>query len=508
MKENLVLENSKEREIINYVSEKNALIDSKAVEQLAAEESFREIIDELLQENSFLITSEKVNTKLLKKDTKIGRVKEVIIKSTRFKAAAKEQEPNYKILHEYDVTDQSSCEGNVKDFMMLFRDKFEFLSEILKKRPQFSPKQISKLSRVSKNSDTEFVGMVYRKWQTKNDHLAIELEDNEASCIVLILKDDFKLNKLAEHLLLDDVIGVKARKIGDELFIAKEIFWPDLPQRPIKRAERNLSIVGISDLHVGSKLFLEKEFSNFIEWINGNTDSEKEKERIGRIKYLLICGDNVDGVGVYPDQFDELAIKDVFEQYDNLAELMKKIPEYIEVFIIPGQHDATRRADPQPAIPKEFRKNLAGYGNIHFLGSPTWVTIEGLKCMLYHGASLHDLYTSVNFLKASEPQKAMAELLKRRDIMITYGLRQPYVPEKKDYMLIREEPDFYFGGDMHHNGYDQYRGCSIINCGTWQERTEFQIQLGHIPTPGIAVEVDLNTREIREKQFYGGRNSK
>ena len=69
MKENLVLENSKEREIINYVSEKNALIDSKAVEQLAAEESFREIIDELLQENSFLITSEKVNTKLLKKDT-------------------------------------------------------------------------------------------------------------------------------------------------------------------------------------------------------------------------------------------------------------------------------------------------------------------------------------------------------------------------------------------------------------------------------------------------------
>ena len=121
--------------------------------------------------------------------------------------------------------------------------------------------------------------------------------------------------------------------------------------------------------------------------------------------------------------------------------------------------------------------------------------------MVYHGASLHDLYSSVNYLSASKPQEAMAELLKRRDLMVSYGMKQPYVPEKKDFMLIREEPDFYFGGDMHHNGYMQYRGCTIINSGTWQDRTDFQIQQGHVPTPGIAVEVDLKTRNLRETHF-------
>ena len=38
----------------------------------------------------------------------------------------------------------------------------------------------------------------------------------------------------------------------------------------------------------------------------------------------------------------------------------------------PGQHDAVRRADPQPAVGKEYTKDLLGYKNIHFIGSPSW----------------------------------------------------------------------------------------------------------------------------------------
>ena len=43
--------------------------------------------------------------------------------------------------------------------------------------------------------------------------------------------------------------------------------------------------------------------------------------------------------------WDNLAIKDIYKQYDKFTELIRQVPEYIEVFICPGQHDAVRRAD-------------------------------------------------------------------------------------------------------------------------------------------------------------------
>jgi DNA polymerase II small subunit len=59
---------------------------------------------------------------------------------------------------------------------------------------------------------------------------------------------------------------------------------------------------------------------------------------------------------------------------------------------------------------------------------------------------------------------------------------------------------------MHHKGYINYRGCTCINAGCWQSRTEFQIKEGHIPTPGIAIDINLKTRRITENNFLGGPN--
>ena len=500
MEQGTPLSLQRDKEIVEYVTKKNAIIEPSAVALLRDEHEFRKIIDGLLEQN-FMITEKLLAGSLLKKETKMGASEEVVVRKTRFRAAASEMEPEFRVMEEYDVTNQSYSEGKIKDFLEMFRDKFSFLSSVLKTRNGFSPKPISRIARLQNNSDTEIIGMLFKKWISKNGHLVMQLEDEEAICLVLVHKNDKKLNDEAAKVMPDNVIGIKGRKIGDEMIVAKEILWPDLPQKPVKKIDKDVSIMSISDIHVGSKLFMEREFSNFLNWINGNASAGTDLQRIGKIKYIFITGDNVDGVGVYPDQYDELAIKDLNEQYDGLCELINQIPEYIEIFMCPGQHDAVRRADPQTAIPKKYFKALSSHKNFHPIGSPSWVEIEGLKCMVYHGASLHDLYSSVNYLSASKPQEAMAELLKRRDLMASYGMKQPYVPEKKDFMLIREEPDFYFGGDMHHNGYMQYRGCTIINSGTWQERTDFQIQQGHVPTPGIAVEIDLRTRGIRETHF-------
>ncbi|MFH1224701.1 MAG: metallophosphoesterase [Candidatus Diapherotrites archaeon] len=491
-----------EQDVVNYAAQKGAMIEPKAVALLSKAHNFREIIGALSSTGTFMIGAGAVEGKLAEGRAKVSSIKEeVIVKRPTFRAAAAELDAEMRIMKEYDVTGQSAGQSGAKAFLEFFRDKFEFLSTLLKKRPGVSAKEISSLKGLPRNAEACVVGMVRKKWVSKNGNLTLLLEDLEDELIAIALKDDKKMFEISEHVLMDDVVAIKGRKISDGMAIIKEITWPDLPQRQARRSERDLSAAVISDMHVGSKLFLEKEYGKFLAWINGNVDSAAEAEAVGKIKYLFIAGDNVDGVGIYPNQYDELAIKDVYMQYEKLSGLIAQIPEHIEIFMCPGQHDAVRRADPQPAVPKEYAGKLAEMKNVHLIGSPGWVEIEGLKCMVYHGASLHDLITMVNFLSMKEPQKAMRELLIRRDLMTTYGMRQPYVPEKKDFMLIRDEPDMYIGGDMHHYGYDLYRGCTIINSGCWQGQTDFQLAQGHIPTPGIAARIELKTGKISEAKF-------
>ncbi len=493
----------KEKEIIEYGDKKNLLIESNAIELLKTMDNFREILDQLQLEENFIVSREHIEKEFLKAKMSAESPKDEVMREKSFKPMAKDYSPNMKFFKEYDVTGQSNTEGTVKDFLGFFQNRFKQLSEMFRNRQGFAPRPIRRVISAGRNEEVDAVGMVYKKWKTKNDHIALQVEDLEEKCIVLLLKSDQKMSALAEKVMPDDVIGIKGTKVANELIIAKDIFWPDIPMNKQKTVPLPLSIAGTSDIHVGSKLFLEKEFNSFLEWINGKCD-ESEKEIVGKIKYLLITGDNVDGIGIYPNQQKELRIMDIYAQYEEFCRLIAQIPEYIEVIITPGNHDAVRRADPQPALGDALVKQLKGLKNIHFVGSPSLMEIEGLKVMLYHGGSLHDLVSSVSFLDSSHPEKAMVELLTKRNLMPSYGLGQPYVPEKKDFLTIKEIPDYIFFGDIHHNGYTNYRGTTIINSGTWQARTSYQVKLGHIPTPGIVPIVDIDTGKIKEKRFYFG----
>ena len=494
------LQDTKKKQILEFCNLRSQFIDKESLELLEREEHWKEILEQFPET---IIVSSRLREKLALHDSKVGRAeRETEVKKTRFRAEAKDCSADCRVMKEFEVTNQSNSEGKIGDFLSYFRDKYEFLHSLLHNRPGFSPVTLDRMEKYQQYSEIDVIGMVVRKWVSKNGNLSFELDSPEGSCIAITPKDDAAASREAEKILLDDVIGIKGKKLSEKMMVAKMFLRPDLMQNPPRKAERDLSAMLISDIHVGSRLFLEKEFKKFLSWINGHAVSEKELERMGKIKYLFIAGDNVDGVGIYPDQFDELEIKDVYQQYAKLSEYLKEIPEYIEVFICPGQHDAVRRADPQPAVPQEYFPDLESAKNIHFVGSPGWIEVEGLKCMMYHGASHHDMYAATKHLNPKEPEKAMIELLKKRDLSTGFGLTQPYVPEKRDFMLIREEPDFYFGGDMHHKGYAQYRACMAANAGTWQEQTEYQIRKGHIPTPGIALDINLKTRKLTENNFY------
>ena len=138
------------------------------------------------------------------------------------------------------------------------------------------------------------------------------------------------------------MIGVKGKLSSDgKLFFAELLYRPDIriDNAPFKSGQPGKAVF-ISDTHVGSDTFLQASWNKFADWL---ADSD--------YSYLLIAGDLVDGIGIYPGQDAELHIKNIYEQYDAFGEMMKGLPSRMKIIISPGNHDVVRGAEPQPVLP-------------------------------------------------------------------------------------------------------------------------------------------------------------
>jgi DNA polymerase II small subunit len=215
----------------------------------------------------------------------------------------------------------------------------------------------------------------------------------------------------------------------------------------------------------------------------------------------LIGGDSIDGVGVYPGQENDLKIKTPSEQYDLLAEYLKEIPQDIEIIIIPGNHDMTALAEPQPAILPKYTRKITELQNIHMLGNPSYIKLHGVSILMAHGTPLGDLTSFVPGLSMAKSADAMKELLISRHLAPTYGNRTSLVPTKEDFLVISPIPDIFHTGHTHCNAYGNYRGVTLINSGTFQGQTEFQKNLGIIPTPAEVPIINLKTLKVSKANF-------
>ena len=68
--------------------------------------------------------------------------------------------------------------------------------------------------------------------------------------------------------------------------------------REFARADEPYIALFISDIHLGSNTFKNKEWDKFTSWLNGEVDYHKEW--IPNPGYLIIAGDAVDGIDSYP----------------------------------------------------------------------------------------------------------------------------------------------------------------------------------------------------------------
>ena len=176
--------NEKEKAIVSYADGKNLFVEPEVLQILKDGDDFKEIIDDLANENEFTVSVENLKNKVLK--TKLDSVeKEVVAVKSHFKPKAKEYDSNLKVISEWDVTGQSNCGGSVKDFLNMFQSKFEFLKSELSKRHALAPREISKIKSIPDKEKLDLIGMISKKWITKNGHTAIELEDLDGKCIVV-----------------------------------------------------------------------------------------------------------------------------------------------------------------------------------------------------------------------------------------------------------------------------------------------------------------------------------
>ncbi len=390
-----------------------------------------------------------------------------------------------------DVTGKSRSTAKVESFLSTFKDRYSRLYRVLRAKPHL--KYVRRIGEAVKKRGEEIsvIGMVRDVKETGKGFI-VSLEDPSGSVEVFFSKET-----LREKPLLDEVVGVFGRiPLSDRgkkpRMFGKRIVWPDIQPHKMSLSKEKVSVAFISDLHVGSETFLKDAWDSFIRWLR----SPEARD----ISYIIMAGDVVDGIGIYPDQEEELEISDIYEQYTMLAKMVEEIPDRISVIMIPGNHDFVRPAEPQPAFDDDIKKLFSG--EVLFAGSPSLIEIHGVKILAYHGTSINDFINVLPGVSYEDPSLALIRMLKSRILAPIYGGKTPLAPEKEDYMVIDEVPDIFVTGHVHSFVKSNYRGVKIINASTWQSQTKYQKMNNFKPDPGVVAIAELDTGRIYEKRFH------
>lgn len=432
----------------------------------------------------------------------LNRTDEPVITNTNTESKGE----SYKII--FDPTYKINSEDK-KDFFKLFDSRYKKTLKILSIRSE--SRQIRKIkyikdlrnkSRFSslanenergKLVDSVFVaGLIMLKRNRKND---VELVIDDTSGSVPVVCRTRELINEASTLVLDQMLmlEISPSKRNSNDFVIKDIIFPDIPEHVSSKSGTESYVALISDLHVGSKYFMEKEFNDFLGWLSSDDDF------VRKIKFICIAGDIVDGIGVYPNQDRELIDININSQLSYAAALLQKIPKRMHVFLIPGNHDPGRRALPQSALTN--LRDFQQLENFSIIGNPSLVELNKVKLLLFHGQSLDDVIATVPGLSYSKPVEAMKILLRSRHLSPIYGNRTPIAPESEDMLVIDDVPDVFHAGHVHTTQVGRYKGTLIVNSGAWQKQTKFQQTMGITPTPGICILINLATLQSFKKDF-------
>jgi DNA polymerase II small subunit len=416
----------------------------------------------------------------------------------------------------HPLTILTSCKNEtkkyeVKDFTKIFVSRYKFIEGILRNRQELTNiLSINKILDKKERETVSLIGIVSEINQTRAGNIILNLEDLTGQIKILIRKDKTELYKYAKDIVFDEVIGITGVS-GKDIVFAENIIWPEIPaDRKLKKYSEEIYALFLSDIHVGSTNFLTDEFNKFLNWINGEVGNTQQKEIAKKVKYIFIAGDIVDGVGIYPNQDKELTIKDIYQQYQVVSDLLKKIPLHIQIIICPGNHDSLILAEPQPVFNIKYVQPLLQLPNVTLVNNPALINVcrtdnfSGFDVLLYHGYSFDYYVNNVDSLRSSggynRADLIMKFLLKKRHLAPSFT-STPYFPTPEDFLLIKKIPDFFITGHIHYAIAANHRNVTMISGSCWQSKTSFQEKVGHEPQPARVPIVNLKTREIKILKF-------
>ena len=398
-----------------------------------------------------------------------------------------------------DPTSKITTGEGVKGYNALFSSRFNKLKRIISDRPESRLlKSIASVKTTKSDDDVYLCGLVSQRI-TERNITKLTLEDPSGSFEGIVF--DSELQNTAGTILNDQFVMVRASQGKNSGFIIKDIIQPDIPDQAINKSDTEAYAVFLSDLHIGSKYFMEKEFSEFVSWLSSPDPVAR------KIRFVLIGGDVVDGVGIYPNQDKELVCQTIEEQLKKVENLIEKIPKNIKIVIMPGNHDPGRRALPQPAIPEKYNSSIWKRENVLMVGNPAVVSLNGVKVLMFHGQSIDDIVKTTPGLSYDKPTNVMKHLLRARHLSPIYGSQTPLAPEMQDLMVIEDVPDIFHVGHVHRAQLDMYKGILLVNSGSWQKQTPFQASVGMTPNPGIAIIVNLKTFQVFHENYNPNSNN-
>ena len=412
--------------------------------------------------------------------------------SKSWTAKASDYSDEYSLFQNVGQTDQK---GKFDDIVNLFYNRFETISEIFRSQAGFKASgSIKQIHREKKRTKTyNILGLVFDARRTKSGGKMITLEDKTGTINVFVRKDD----PACATIMNDEVIGVSGRfdKSGGEMFWVDKVYYPDILANNKNKGGADfdpVSIAFISDLHMGSKKFLEKEWDNMVKWMN--TDDETAKN----IKWLVLSGDVIDGIGIYPGHEENICIANSFDQYEMCARKLDELPDHITPVLLPGNHDAVRPAEPQPMLEPGVQQKFNS--TIH-VGNPARITLSGIDVLSYHGKGIDDIVPRVENVTYDNPQEAMKLMLKKRHLAPMWGERNALSPEEEDQMVIRTPPDLFVTGHTHAHSASYHKGIPLIVSSTFQGETDFMNMLGYKPKKGYLTMYNVQNKQMRVKCF-------
>jgi DNA polymerase II small subunit len=487
--------NKIDEDFINRILGRNVSNDNKNVEKSEKNTNKKRNIINIkdffnINENKQSIEKESNNLILIESTKKrVGEEIELSVKEMR-------ETKEINILKKFEI---QKNKPDIISWISYYKQRLNKIKKILRDHSEM--RELYPLNKIPENEEVAIAGLVYDKKITEKGIILV-IEDENNIIKAFISKDNENIDfKIVKDIPLDSVIGL----VGiykNNMFFTNNVILPNVPiKRPKTFGEDDVYILFTGDWQIGNKHTFYNLFDRFLQFVNGKTENEKINEIARKIGYIIIVGDVVDGVGVYPEQKEELVLKTYEDQYKSFEDYILKIPESIKTIIIPGNHDIPRLAEPQPELPKSLLRESYSMKNIHYLSNPAYVKIHNsIIVLLYHGYVLDWLVSNISFLRErggyENPGELMKFMLMFRLIFPSHG-SNPYVPYiNDDPSVIEIVPDLFHTGHIHRASYNEYRGVDLINSSTFQDITPYQKELGHKPEPGILFLRNIKNGEV------------